>query len=503
LCLTVQVQAQTQRGLKDNYNTEKFPEISFVWNTANPEVLERSQFTLTENDQNIDFQFANLPKNNIPQTQKSILFLWEDMVSHKGQTDFIRNLLIRFFSETTLTNNDRFNIAVFNRKKDTEKKMLQTLLLDFEVDSYKLNNVVKNYKNDNRHFNEFPLQSDLYLAINKGIDLLKKEPSDRIGFIVVITAGLNIKAAGASTEMETVRKNAMEAGIPIYVVKYPIFGDTPEINSLAESTYGLSTASIKAETALHELQGFYKNFNTRSYGQDYKITFTTIAKRDGKAHSIRLFIDKVPQQISSFNAPNMTFGLWIKENLWLFIGLVASFVVIVVLVIILLVHNKKKNAALIQANLENVRQEADAKTNAARQQAEKIRQEQIDFQQKQEREKHVAAVQAEHDHLVRLMQTKNLFPRLQCKVEGNTFTYSVNKPQTTLGRNADNDVVLNNQTVSGFHAEINFTGGAFEIVNKSKSYKQGIIINGQFFQQATLKSGDMIGLGEAIITFYV
>ena len=63
--------------------------------------------------------------------------------------------------------------------------------------------------------------------------------------------------------------------------------------------------------------------------------------------------------------------------------------------------------------------------------------------------------------------------------------------------------MLPHQTVSGFHAEIRFTGAAFEIINKSQSYTQGIIVNGQFFQQCTLKSGDKIGLGEAIITFYV
>ena len=77
------------------------------------------------------------------------------------------------------------------------------------------------------------------------------------------------------------------------------------------------------------------------------------------------------------------------------------------------------------------------------------------------------------------------------------------KPVSTLGRNDNNDVVLNNRTVSGLHAEIRFNGNGFEIVNRSQSYTQGIIINGAFYQQSALKNGDMIGLGEAVLTFYM
>ena len=501
LSLCLGVQAQVQRGLKSSYNTENFPEISFVWNNANPEILERSQFVLTENDKNIDFKFAVLPEGNTELQKKSILFLWEDMASHRGQSDFTHNLLSRFFNETTLNENDKFNIAVFNRKKDTERIVLQTLLPDFVNDSYKLSNAVKNHRNKNEHFREFPLQSDLYLAINNGVDLLKKQPSDHIGIIIVVTAGLNIKAAGASTEMETVRKNALEAGIPVYVIKYPIFGDTPEVNSLAASTYGLTTASVKVETALSELQSFYRNFNSRNYGQDYKIIFTTTAKRDGKTHPIRLTIDKVPQRIPPFTAPDMTFSLWVKENLWLFINLVAAFIGIVVLIVILLLRSKKRKEAAIQTNLENVRQEAEAKTNAARQEADRIHQEQLAYQQEQEREKREGKAKAEKERLTRLMHTKNLFPRLQCRVGNDSFTYNVNKPVTTLGREADNDVVLSHPKTSRYHAEIVFTGNDFKIIDKGSTNK--VIINGQFFQRAMLKNGDIIVLGEAVITFYL
>ena len=80
---------------------------------------------------------------------------------------------------------------------------------------------------------------------------------------------------------------------------------------------------------------------------------------------------------------------------------------------------------------------------------------------------------------------------------------TITKPTTRIGRNDNNDIVIPNRTVSGFHAEIVFNGNTFEVFNRSTSYTRGIIVNGQFFQQTALRNGDMIGLGEATITFYL
>lgn len=500
-------EAQISRGLKDDYNTENFPEISFVWNVANPDAFEKTQFVLTENEEARDFDFEVLPQRNTLSQKKSILFLWEDMKSHSYQTENTKTLLHDFFRKTVFSSNDKFNVAVFNRKVSGEKSVLKPLLSDFIDDNDRLANVVVDYydhKKSARVFksNEHPKETDLYLAINEGISLLKAEPSDRVGIIVVVTAGLNMKAAGASTEMETVRKNAVEAGIPVYVIKYhEIAGDTPEVNSLAESTFGntILLTNNKVDEAVFGLQDLYKNLDTRCYGRDYRLTFITSAKRDGKAHPIRLTVNKVPQQIPSFTAPDMTFGIWVKEHLTLFILIIILFVGLIVLTILLIVNGAKKRKQREAENKARMQQEIDR----ANQEQERWRREQERKEQQKRVEEERKVQEAETDKLVQLMQTKNLFPRLQCSVSGRVFPYSVNKPHTRIGRNEDNDVVLDNKTVSKYHAEIVFTGSSFEIINKSTSYKQGILVNGQFFQKVTLKSGDIIGLGEAMVTFYV
>lgn len=505
--LVMPLSAQMQRGLKGTYILDSFPVVSFVWNTANTEELTPSQFVLYEGEKPVDsLKIEILPIDKSTPVNKSILILWEDMASHSRQSEFTRTMLSRFFREASLNNNDRFNVAVFNRQRDSRPHVLTPLLSSFSTDWTRLADAVKEYRKSGEHFTSFPMQSDLYLAINEGIDMLKKEDADRSGVIVVVTAGLNVKAAGASTEMETVRKNALEAGIPIYVVKYPLTGNAPEVNSLAESTYGLAVSSIDPGVATGNMKDLYRQFDNRLHGHDYKITFTTESKRDGKPHPLRLTVNKVRQPIPPYMAPNMTFGQWLAEYWWLVLIAVLVLAGAIVFIVILLKKRKKAN----QAMQEQMRREHEESEQRNRETVESIRRE----QEAKERAAQEAAARAqsaaEEERLVNLMRTKNLYPRLQCKTGNTGFTFTVGKPRITLGRNAENDVAFttksdgfDNMTVSGRHAEIVFNGSAFEVVNVSRSYTQGIVVNGQFCQRHTLRSGDMIGLGEAVITFYL
>lgn len=494
--------SQPQRGVKGEYNTSDYPKVSFVWNSPNPVSLEKSMFVLTdEKGQDIDFQLVVMPKES-RRYKKSILFLWEDMKSHSNQSENTRRLLMDFLRNTSFDQSTEFNVAVFNRKSDLKKSVLEPLIPEFSANTNKLASLVAGYEKSNRTFNEHPKETDLYLAINEGINMLKAEPSDRVGIIVVITAGLNMKVSGASTEMATVQKNAVEADIPVYVVKYhQQTGNAPEVNSLAESTYGqtlLLTDKMVDKTVM-ELQNLYECLDANCNGQDYQFTFITDAKRDGKPHRLNLSVNKVAQTIPAFVAPNMTFGLWVKEHLVLFIVLLVLFLALIGVAVWLILRSANNRKKREEENKAHLQQEID-KANQDRANWENMQRQQEEARQREEERK---VQEAEKNRLMQLMRTKNMFPRLQCSVNSTSFPYTIIQVVTKLGRNDGNDVVLPSKTVSGFHAEIRFNGAAFEVVNRSHSYKQGIIVNGQFFQQCTLKSGDKIGLGEALITFYV
>lgn len=511
LCLGVQ--AQHTRGLKGDYDVSEFPKVSFVMNSPNPEKMGPDQFALFENDKLLHVSVEEIPIDSTKSFDKSILVLWEDMASHNNQSNFTRQLLNIFFEKSSFSVNDRFNVAVFNRKHDSNPNVLTPLLDKFTIDGRALSKAVSEYSNSNEYFSTYSQQSDLYLAINEGIDMLENEPVDRTGIIVVVTAGLNVKAAGANTEMESVRQKAFRKKIPIYVIKYPFAGDTPEINSLARGTFGLVFSSVDSDAALNELNNFYSQFDKRISGHDYKITFVTETERDGKIHPLRLEVNRVDRKIPPYKAPSPTFGMWISKNILLvviFVIVLAGIIVAIVLGVQKTKRKREKHDSEMLSQMEQQRQESEWRNREAVEAVEAMRREQETKELATQREKEERARIDEEERLTKLMQTKNLFPRLQCKTGNTGFSYTISKPRVTLGRNADNDVALttrndqfDNMTVSGHHAEIVFNGSAFEVVNVSQSYTQGIIVNGMLTQRHTLRSGDMIGLGEAIITFYL
>lgn len=510
LVLVIAAQAQIKkRGLMNEYNLEHYPEVSFIWNTANPDPMDNSKFVLTVDDVEIPFNCMMERNNDAKSFDKNILILWEDMYIHKNQTENTRQLLLKFFDQTTFNPGDRFNIAVFNRIEPGERDhLLKLFQSDFIQDIYQLKNRIMQHPSSKKTYKEpYSRESDLYSAIEDGIEILKKEGVERTGVIVVVTAGLNLKAPGATTEMGLIKERALESGIPIYVVKYHEYGgDTPEINTLAKSTYGdvIKMTNERIDEAVNDLQDMYKRMDARYYGQDYKFSFRTTAPKDGKPHKVELLVDTKQQRIQPFIAPKTTFGEWVKEHLILCAAIVILVIGLIVLIIVLAVKSKRNNQGQINKLKEEQRKLDEEKKESDRRQREL----------EDALNKKIGADAAETERMaqekafaqmLQQMKAKNMFPRLQCNVGGKTTTsYTIRKPVTKIGRNAcDNDVVLNDRTVSGYHANIEFTGSAFEVVNKSSTYTQGVIVNGQFFQRATLKSGDVIGLGESTVTFYV
>lgn len=78
--------------------------------------------------------------------------------------------------------------------------------------------------------------------------------------------------------------------------------------------------------------------------------------------------------------------------------------------------------------------------------------------------------------------------------------HAVDRPAFRVGRNPANDLVLNNDSVSGFHAEIlRSRDGRFTITDLDSS--NGILVNGRRVESARLENNDIMELGEAKLRF--
>ena len=76
---------------------------------------------------------------------------------------------------------------------------------------------------------------------------------------------------------------------------------------------------------------------------------------------------------------------------------------------------------------------------------------------------------------------------------GGRSTVPLTLPVCKLGRNSENQVVLNDPSISRFHAEVRASNGDFFLVDLGS--KNGSLVNGEFIKEKRLAHGDRIQLG--------
>ncbi|MDL2224008.1 FHA domain-containing protein [Bacteroidales bacterium OttesenSCG-928-M06] len=478
---------QTIRG---DYDLTNYPEISFVWNEYSPEIKNSTQFILTHSDEKIPFQLKHISPVDTTHKAKTILFLWEDLnhPQHAGQSDFTRQVLCNFLKDSTIRKEDKFNVAIFDRKggNDLGSSIHTMLSDDFTSDREQLVGAIKNFKPKYDLFSK-QVNSELYMAIEEGIDILQKESSDRIRAIIVFTAGSNQDSYGGRNSIDENR--ALSLKIPVYTVKYPIKGceHCSNIDIISKKTYGLQTTTNEAELAFDLLKECYKKINIRHYGQDYRISFLSDYPRDGSQHAFVLNVGGKEYQMS-FSTPAFSLKIWIEENiLWTILIGIGLFLIIALLAFFIYRAIKKRRLKMEELQLKQ--QEIQNEADVNRQSLQDYRH-QMEEKDRLDRERQI----------FKLMQDKNIFPRLQFIDNGKTIRYTVQKPEINIGRDEDNDLVLLSDSISRHHAKLIFNGVNFEIHDLGSTNK--VVVNGAFVGQKTLVSGDIVGLGEIVIYFY-
>jgi pSer/pThr/pTyr-binding forkhead associated (FHA) protein len=76
---------------------------------------------------------------------------------------------------------------------------------------------------------------------------------------------------------------------------------------------------------------------------------------------------------------------------------------------------------------------------------------------------------------------------------------SLERPVTSIGRKSDNHIVVKNQHVSRYHAQIRNVKGSFVLMDLDSTV--GTSVNGKKVKQAFLKEGDVISVGGIPLIF--
>jgi pSer/pThr/pTyr-binding forkhead associated (FHA) protein len=78
---------------------------------------------------------------------------------------------------------------------------------------------------------------------------------------------------------------------------------------------------------------------------------------------------------------------------------------------------------------------------------------------------------------------------------------SLERPVTSIGRKSDNHIIIKNQHVSRYHAQIRNIKGSFVVMDLESTV--GTSVNGIKVKQAFLKEGDVISVGGIPLIFGV
>jgi len=259
---------------------------------------------------------------------------------------------------------------------------------------------------------------------------------------------------------------------------------------ICQKTYGLGITTGDATVATGLLQQCYGKMAERHYGQDYRLSFTSDFPRDGKQHAFVLNVGGKEYSLS-YTSPSFSLKIWLKENVLWAVLIGTGLLLIIVLTAFFIyraIKKRRKELLHLQSKQQEIQQEADANRQALE-----------DYRQQKNDEAKEAEAKKQEQYFLKLMQTKNLFPRLQYSDNGKDTIYTVHKPETSIGRDTDNDLILSSDSVSRHHAKLIFNGSGFEIQDLGSTNK--VIVNGVFAERATLTNGDIIGLGEIVVYF--
>jgi hypothetical protein len=87
-------------------------------------------------------------------------------------------------------------------------------------------------------------------------------------------------------------------------------------------------------------------------------------------------------------------------------------------------------------------------------------------------------------------------------VEIGGHRYVIGRTMLRIGREADNDICLMEKTVHRYHAVIRrSTDGEVVVTDMSGAEGNGVMVNGKRVGERSLKSGDVIGIGEVALKF--
>jgi len=497
-------------------NISNFPNIEFIIDNRNPNLLDNSSFKFYEliNDIKIEsdsFEIERIDNSDTIKNNKSVLILIETL-RHPARTEQNHT----FYSSITevlpnvIDSGDQFKIATFSLKNGNEP-ILKDVNTNFTDNSSELISALNNHETPINSFTN-KQASNIYGAIIEGVKQLDALNSNFPKSILLLSEERHNK------EIINVRESALdlakEKGIVINTIKYNRhLYETHSDPSLATKTYGINKILSKSSGNLDrvntskkiEINNFIEttlnNVVERSTGIKYLVSLNLKnTLKDGRNYIINVKVDDTNKIVDlTYNAP----GNWFISQFQLNLYLTSIITFIIFLILFLIIYSLVKKYKI----------KSSQEANRIKNQNEKVIQQEKDLiSQKEELlniknkvlESNQLALEQEKKEkereLIKKMLLRGSFPFLKISDSNGSRNFEINKPNITVGRSTDSDVFIDSKNISRHHFSIVFENNIYKI--KDNNSTNGVLLNGRMIKESVLDNADIIEIAEITITFF-
>jgi type II secretory pathway pseudopilin PulG len=468
LVLSYTLKTSAQNPVFVEIDTTKFPSLKIDFSTA--EKIETSDISIFENDKKCDF------KLNLKTGKKAVFILIESSyITHNAAS---KNAISRIvagltqFSKNAQPNTD-FSFGYYNRSdaKNTALKLISNKFQPITNKDIEAINRLANQPQINSKW------TDLYKATYESLDWISKQ-SEGYASKQLIIIGTGKALSESPIKHQECIKRAKDLQIQISTIglksndRYAfdnfnlLVDKKPEFFINAENNNVIDTAITKYIEQ--------SNFN------NYTISFDTKTSRDSAQHNVKIILKgKIYDQ--SFVSPKSN-SFFAKYLYWI-IGIII--IGVIAIISFMISRNKKKKK---EAEIKAAQEMADAERQAT-------------LIKEQELAKNTPKTEIKNPSPPKRGATQITVPPSSITIinNGKTDTIGIIKGITSFGRNNTNNIVIENDTVSGSHFTLEFTG--IDCILSNLSTSNGTTINGVKQNKSAIYAGDIVKAGNVEIYF--
>ena len=328
--------------------------------------------------------------------------------------------------------------------------------------------------------------TELYYGITTGL----KKLSDTKGLsdnkvLIVLSDG---KDEGTAYSDDDCIENAKERNIPIYSIGYNSSVQAKYLRVLeriSDKTGGLYNDVLSPK----KIKAMYSKVYNQVQGREILCFTTAIYEADSLEHNVAIKINKDGNSGEvelNFRSPDSSFQAQQKLTDW---RIVAGIGAIFLLLVAIAVWRNKKAAAAEKSRLEEEKKKIDAEKEKKKKEEEKQKKNKEakpKSPKKKIERKTIIAGRGDSTSICFNFETGPLKGTIEA-IDG----------EITIGRSADNDLVIDDQTISGKHCKVTFENGQYFLTDLEST--NGTSVNGEKISKIALSAGQTVELGKVKI----